>query len=194
MLKRSRSVSWAIPSAQIILMLGFAWQLGLVPVSHAALMRALELNNVAVTTNKLAFAIGRLAAADTKALESLTSHVLAERVTQAEMTLDKLIRDRETRLLTYGGFKYVKRYRALLSQASSNEEVKRAIAITFYKLLAVKDEYEVARLHADPSFRAALSAQFEGVAGDDYTLKFNLAPPSLTHSEVPKKKVFGQWM
>ena len=73
----------------------------------------------------------------------------------------------------------------------------RAIAISFYKLLAVKDEYEVARLHTDPAFRAALGAQFEGTAGQSYTVKFNLAPPALTQSEhggAPRKKVFGQWM
>jgi indolepyruvate ferredoxin oxidoreductase len=175
-----------------ILMLGFAWQLGLVPVSHAALMRALELNNVAVASNKLAFAIGRLAAEDMNALESLTAQVVAKHVTQAEMSLDELIRDRETRLLAYGGQKVVTRYRALLAKAASNDEIKRALAITFYKLLAVKDEYEVARLYTDPSFRAALAAQFEG---NDYTVKFNLAPPTLSRNgDAPKKKTFGQWM
>jgi indolepyruvate ferredoxin oxidoreductase len=82
----------------------------------------------------------------------------------------------------------------LVDKASANEDVQRAVAITFYKLLAVKDEYEVARLHADPAFRAALAAQFEGTAGDDYTVKFNLAPPVLSRGGVPKKKTFGQWM
>jgi indolepyruvate ferredoxin oxidoreductase len=178
-----------------ILMLGYAWQLGLVPVSLAALMRALELNNVAVDANKLAFSIGRLAAADSHALESLTAQVNAARITQAEMSLDELIRDREERLFAYGGAKVAKRYRALLAKASAaHDDVKRAIAITFYKLLAVKDEYEVARLHTDPAFRAALAAQFEGAAGDDYSVKFNLAPPTLAHGGVPKKRVFGQWM
>jgi indolepyruvate ferredoxin oxidoreductase len=156
------------------------------------LMRALELNNVAVASNKLAFAIGRLAAEDMNALESLTAQVVAKHVTQAEMSLDELIRDREARLLAYGGEKYVTRYRALLAKASSNDEVKRALAITFYKLLAVKDEYEVARLYTDPSFRAALAAQFEG---NDYTVKFNLAPPTLSpNGDAPKKKTFGPWM
>ncbi|QSN61397.1 indolepyruvate ferredoxin oxidoreductase family protein [Caballeronia sp. M1242] len=176
-----------------IVMLGFAWQLGLVPVSHGALMRALELNNVAVAANKLAFAIGRLAAADMNALESLASSAQQKRVAMADMPLADLIRDREERLLAYGGAKYVERYRSLIAQASANEDVKRAVAITFYKLLAVKDEYEVARLHADPAFRAALAAQFEGAPGDAYTVKFNLAPPALSHG-APKKKTFGQWM
>jgi indolepyruvate ferredoxin oxidoreductase len=111
----------------------------------------------------------------------------------ADMPLAELIGDREARLLAYGGKKFVGRYRSLLAKASANEDVKRAIAISFYKLLAVKDEYEVARLHADPAFRAALGAQFEGTAGSDYAVKFNFAPPVLSHG-APKKKVFGQWM
>ncbi len=177
-----------------ILMLGYAWQLGLVPVSLAALMRALELNNIAVEKNKLAFSIGRLAAQDAAALDALTAQVVAKRVSLADMTLAELIRDREERLSAYGGANYVARYRAPLDRAS-NETVKHAIAVTFYKLLAVKDEYEVARLHADPAFRAALAAQFEGAAGDAYTVKFNLAPPTLTAGGgVPSKRSFGQWM
>jgi indolepyruvate ferredoxin oxidoreductase len=180
-----------------ILMLGFAWQLGLVPLSLAALMRALELNNVAVSANKLAFSIGRLAAADATALEALTAQVVARHVTMDQMSLPELIRDREERLLAYGGAKTVARFRKLVDAAAGNEAIARAIAISFYKLLAVKDEYEVARLHADPSFRAALAAQFEGTAGENYTVRFNLAPPALSgaaHGGVPKKKVFGQWM
>jgi indolepyruvate ferredoxin oxidoreductase len=176
-----------------ILMLGFAWQLGLVPLSLVALMRAIELNNVAVAANKLAFSIGRLAAADMAALEALTAQVLAKRVVMDRMSLPELIRDREERLLAYGGSKYVARYRKLVNKAAGNEAVARAIAISFYKLLAVKDEYEVARLYADPAFRAALGAQFDGTAGESYTVKFNLAPPALSHG-APKKKVFGQWM
>ena len=180
-----------------ILMLGFAWQLGLVPLSLAALMRAIELNNVAIAANKLAFSIGRLAASDMAALEALTAQVLAKRVVMDRMSLPELIRDREERLLAYGGSKYVARYRKLVNAAAGNEAIARAIAVSFYKLLAVKDEYEVARLHADPAFRAALGAQFEGTAGESYKVKFNLAPPTLSHSTnggAPKKKVFGQWM
>ncbi len=182
-----------------ILMLGFAWQLGLVPVSHAALMRAIELNNVAVPMNKLAFAVGRMAAADEGALNGLAATPHVARVAMADMSLTELIRDRESRLLAYGGDKYVQRYRSLVSKALSanNEDVARGIAITFYKLLAIKDEYEVARLHADPAFRAALAAQFEGIAGESYKVKFNLAPPALSgaeHGGIPKKKVFGQWV
>jgi indolepyruvate ferredoxin oxidoreductase len=78
-----------------------------------------------------------------------------------------------------------------------SERVTRAVATTFYRLLAVKDEYEVARLHTDAAFRDALEAQFEGVAGKDFGIKFNLAPPTLSRAHPgvnPTKKTFGQWM
>jgi indolepyruvate ferredoxin oxidoreductase len=162
-------------------------------------MRAIELNNVAVPMNKLAFAIGRLAAADLNALDMLRKTAQVPRVEMAAMPLPALISDRERRLAEYGGTKYVERYRKLVNAAaaSKNDAITRAVATTFYKLLAVKDEYEVARLHADPAFRAALEAQFEGTAGQDFTVKFNLAPPALSkaeHGGVPRKKVFGQWL
>ncbi|MGN6648444.1 indolepyruvate ferredoxin oxidoreductase family protein [Trinickia sp.] len=193
-----------------ILMLGFAWQLGLVPVSHAALMRAIELNNVAVPMNKLAFAVGRLAAGSPDALETLWAERHASRTTPATgeqpetfADLDTLVADREARLASYGGPRYVERYRALVAAARDAERrvpaagIASAVATTFYRLLAVKDEYEVARLHTDGALRAALEAQFEGTAGKDFHVKFNLAPPSLAKAkagEVPGKKTFGQWM
>ena len=188
-----------------ILMLGYAWQLGLVPVSFGAMMRAIELNNVAVTMNQLAFSIGRLAAQEPVALEALwqTRHPVKQAV--AVDTVDELIAHREGRLLTYGGAAYVARYRALVDSARraeaavapGSERVTRAVATTFYRLLAVKDEYEVARLHTDAAFREALEAQFEGVAGKDFGIKFNLAPPTLMRPRAgvnPAKKTFGQWM
>jgi len=191
-----------------ILMLGFAWQLGLVPVSFAAMMRAIELNNVAVQMNQLAFSIGRMAAADPAGLEALWTQRHAAQAVDSLETLDALVADREARLMAYGGAAYVKRYRALVDAArqaerklagsvEGEERLSRAVATTFYRLLAVKDEYEVARLHSDPAFRAALEAQFEGVAGKDFGVKFNLAPPTISrakHGAMPQKKTFGQWM
>ena len=188
-----------------IVMLGFAWQLGLVPVSLAALTRAIELNNVAVQANLFAFSIGRMAAADPAALEALDAQRAAAAKASARkltQTLDELIADREARLLAYGGASYVKRYRALVDAAraadrGTKQALARAVATTFYRLLAVKDEYEVARLHADPAFRAALEAQFEGKAGSDFTVKFNLAPPLIAHAkdgQQPRKMQFGQWL
>jgi indolepyruvate ferredoxin oxidoreductase len=187
-----------------IVMLGFAWQLGLVPVSLAALTRAIELNNVAVPANLMAFSIGRLAAADAAALESLDAARKQGTVRKLTQTLDELIADREARLVAEGGARYAKRYRSLVDAArnadrsnTGEQTLARNVATTFYKLLAVKDEYEVARLHADPAFRTALEAQFEGTARRDFTVKFNMAPPLVArakHGEVPRKMQFGQWM
>jgi indolepyruvate ferredoxin oxidoreductase len=190
-----------------ILMLGFAWQLGLVPVSFAAMMRAIELNNVAVQMNQLAFSVGRLAAADPAALDALWQERHAGQRPARIDTLDELIAHREARLAVYGGESYVKRYRALVDaarraatgsgDAAASERVARAVATTFYRLLAAKDEYEVARLHTDSAFRASLEAQFEGVAGKDFGVKFNLAPPTLSRPKqgaTPVKKTFGQWL
>ncbi len=186
-----------------LLVLGFAWQLGLVPVSSAALLRAIELNDVAVPMNRLAFSVGRLAAANPADLEALGAARLPGVVTTpvaALATLDALIADRTARLAAYGGARPVARYRALVEAARviGNEQIARAVATTFYRLLAVKDEYEVARLYTDRAFRAALETQFEGVAGKDFRVCFNLAPPAFAKpvkgSTVPRKQVFGQWL
>jgi len=193
-----------------ILMLGFAWQLGLVPVSLAALMRAIELNNVAVPMNRLAFSIGRLAAGDPAGLEALWAERHASRNPSAAGSaahqasgLDALIADREARLAAYGGARYVERYRALVMLAREADArapsagIAEAVATTFYRLLAVKDEYEVARLYRDAEFRGALEAQFEGTAGKDFKIRFNLAPPALAKGKeggVPRKIAFGQWL
>ncbi|ALK32091.1 indolepyruvate ferredoxin oxidoreductase family protein [Burkholderia plantarii] len=184
-----------------ILMLGFAWQQGLVPVSHAALMRAIELNGVAVTANRLAFAIGRMAAGDPAALEALwrASHAAPAAAGVAPLSLDALVADRAERLAAYGGPRYVTRYRALVdaARATGDTRVAEAVATTFHRLLAVKDEYEVARLYSDGTFRAALAAQFDGVAGRDYRVSFHLAPPATAKAHDggrPKKQRFGGWM
>ena len=201
-----------------ILMLGYAWQLGLVPVSLDALTRAIELNNVAIDANKLAFALGRVAAADAGALDSLL-HVAREDAAalpfsvanDAATDVDAVLADRQARLAAYGGAAYVRRFRALVDKvraaerriimadgtAPVSEPLTRAVATTFYKLLAVKDEYEVARLYSDGTFRRALEAQFDGVAGRDFRIEFNMAPAAVTrakHAERPKKVRFGQWM
>jgi indolepyruvate ferredoxin oxidoreductase len=199
-----------------IVMLGFAWQLGLVPISLAALSRAIELNGVAVAMNRLAFSVGRLAAGDPSGLDSLWAERNAMREAGASTAFvtakgewgerGALVADREARLAAYGGPRYVGRYRALVAAAhaagkrvpgAGADRLTAAVATTFYRLLAVKDEYEVARLHSAPEFRAALEAQFEGTAGKDFRVKFNLAPPALAKAGaggVPRKIAFGQWL
>ncbi|MBN3728224.1 indolepyruvate ferredoxin oxidoreductase family protein, partial [Burkholderia sp. Ac-20379] len=182
-----------------ILMLGFAWQHGLVPVSLAALMRALELNGVAVAANRLAFSIGRMAAGDPDGLEALWQARHPVKAAAAPRTLDELVADRAARLDAYGGRRVAARYRTLVdaARATGDAHIAEAVATAFYRLLAVKDEYEVARLYSDGSFRAALGEQFDGVAGRDYRIHFHLAPPATAkaaHGERPKKQRFGGWM
>ncbi|KVE26844.1 pyruvate ferredoxin oxidoreductase [Burkholderia singularis] len=183
-----------------VLMLGFAWQQGNVPVSLDAMMRAIELNGVAVPMNKLAFSIGRMAAGDAAGLDALWNarHPVHEPL--PPLTLDALVADRIERLAAYGGARYAERYRALVeaARATGDERVARAVATTFHRLLAVKDEYEVARLYTDGAFRAALEAQFEGVAGKDFRVQFHLAPPAIAKAGkdggAPRKRAFGQWL
>ena len=152
--------------------LGYAWQKGLVPVSLAGLMRAIELNNVAIDMNKKAFTLGRLAAADLGALDALGAP--RGKVIQFTMpsSLDETIASRTALLEQYQDARYAARYvelvRAVQARelevdgAQSKTPLARAIARNLYKVMAYKDEYEVARLHADPAFRAQLDAQFGG--------------------------------
>jgi indolepyruvate ferredoxin oxidoreductase len=197
-----------------IVMLGYAWQLGLVPVSLAALLRAIELNNVAVPMNRLALSLGRLAAVDMAALDAL----LATSAPQAiELDNDSLVAERRTRLLAYAGRaqgpRYASRYQALVDEArraearldgatagvpaAGNGALTAAVAQTFYRLLAVKDEYEVARLYTDGTFRAQVESQFEATEGRTLKVKFHLAPPGLARAKAgarPRKLTFGAWL
>jgi indolepyruvate ferredoxin oxidoreductase len=180
-------------------LLGHAWQKGLVPVSLAALHKAIELNGVAVEANKKAFLWGRRAAHDRAAVErfALPASVIA--LPRAE-TLDDIIARRVEFLAAYQDDAYAGRYRALVAKVRAAEahlgstRLAEAVAKNYFKLLAVKDEYEVARLHADPAFHARIAAAFEG----DYRLNFHLAPPLLAKTDpvtgLPKKRAYGSWM
>jgi len=188
-----------------IVMLGAAWQAGLVPVSHAALMRAIELNNVAVEANKTAFALGRLAYAAPAALERLGGATVVK-LSLASDKLDGeqgLIARRKTLLTAYQNSAYAERYEALvrkvreaearLSEAGKPERLTKAVARYYAKLLAYKDEYEVARLYTDGSFEQALKNQFERWDG----LDFHMAPPIFSKPGPDgraKKLKFGGWM
>ena len=186
-----------------ILLMGYAWQQGLVPVSLAALMRAIELNAVAVDMNKRAFTLGRLAAADEKALDRLNQ---PSQVIQfsAPKPLADTIAFRAEWLTRYQDAAYARLYQdavaaveqreTALEGAASRKQLSKAVARNLFKVMAYKDEYEVARLHADPAFREQIAAQFEG----DYKLAFHLAPPLLARrkpgSNVPAKMQFGAWL
>jgi indolepyruvate ferredoxin oxidoreductase len=178
-----------------IVMLGAAFQRGLVPVAEAALMRAVELNGVAVETNKLAFALGRLAAAAPDALQRLEG----ASADAAADTLDALIARREAFLTDYQDAALARRYRRLVdrvrrAEASwGRETLTDAVARQFARLLAVKDEYEVARLYTDGGFMQSLGDQFERWDG----LTFHMAPPLLARRGAdgrPRKMRLGAWL
>ncbi len=168
------------------ILLGYAWQRGWLPLGLQALLRAMELNAVAVSQNQRAFALGRLAAHDPQALARAMGQSEASQgqVVQFKKreTLDELILRRERFLTDYQNAAYAASYRALVDRVRAAEAplgktaLAEASARYFFKLMAYKDEYEVARLHADPAFHARLAEQFEGPV----RLSYHLAPPLLS--------------
>ncbi len=193
-----------------IIMLGAAWQRGLVPVSFEALMKAIELNGVAVAANKTAFSLGRLAAVDPAALARLSAAaqpLVATPVAQAATVLfgpDGLIERRVRFLTDYAGggrTALADRYRALVEAVHAREQqlglagapLTGIVAQQFSRLLAIKDEYEVARLYTDGRFQQALAEAFESTG----TLRFHMAPPLLARpgpNGRPKKMTIGPWL
>jgi indolepyruvate ferredoxin oxidoreductase len=156
-----------------MILLGAAWQLGLVPVSAVALDRAIELNGVAVDFNRHAFLWGRRAAHDPQRVRALVdAHTPAQVIRfdpQRVERLDELLADREQRLRDYGGRALAKRYRRRVeavrdaeAAAGLGEKLACTVARYLYKLMAAKDEWEVMRLFASPAFREELEATFEG--------------------------------
>ena len=180
-----------------LFMLGYAYQKGLVPLSAQAIDKAIELNNVAVEFNQQAFLWGRRAAYDAAAIERLVRSQGAQ--SKSCTTLDEVIEDRVVRLTAYQNARYAERYRQLVGRvrARDNDPQQRlteAVARYYFKLLAYKDEYEVARLYSDAAFSEALHAQFQG----DFRLQFHLAPSWLCRTDPvtgePRKRSFGPWM
>jgi indolepyruvate ferredoxin oxidoreductase len=183
--------------------MGFAWQQGLVPVGLAALMRAIELNGVAVDMNKRAFTLGRLLAANPQALEGMAQPAQVIQFA-APKSLTEMVDFRADWLGKYQNAAYARQYRDAVAAVEQRElaidgeasrrQLSKAIARNLFKVMAYKDEYEVARLHADPAFRAQIAAQFDG----NYKLAFHLAPPLLARkkpgSDVPAKMQFGGWL
>ncbi len=183
-----------------ILALGMAWQRGLVPVSLAALQRAIELNGVAVQANLLAFALGRLAAADPAALQALREGPAAA---PAEEPLDVFLGHAMSHLTGWQDRAWAERFDAVVRRARRVESglpgadpalpFTTAVARSLLKLMSYKDEYEVARLYSDGRFLAKLQAQFEG----ELQLAFHMAPPFLARGrdgQPPEKIRLGAWM
>ncbi len=160
------------------MLLGYAWQKGFIPLGREALLRAMELNGVAVENNKTAFEWGRRAAHDPASVEQLTTPAQVIELRKRE-TLETLVARRVEFLTSYQNAAYGAAYRAFVEKVRAAEKplgkttLAEAVARNLFKLMAYKDEYEVARLHADSGFQEKIAAQFEG----DYKVHFHLAPP-----------------
>jgi indolepyruvate ferredoxin oxidoreductase len=188
-------------------MLGYAYQKGWIPLGERALLKAIELNDVAVAFNQKAFLWGRRAAFDLALVERLSAPAEVIPISQTfSRNIDELIARRADFLTGYQDAAYASRYKQLVERVRDIESkqigsggdgklaLTEAVARYYFKLLAYKDEYEVARLHADPAFRHKIAGMFEG----GYKLKFHLAPPILNRPDpatgVARKSEFGPWM
>jgi indolepyruvate ferredoxin oxidoreductase len=181
------------------LMLGYAWQQGRVPLSYDALMRAIELNGVQIDNNKAAFEWGRRCAQDLKAVQALYA---AQQVINfvKRQSVDEILAKRVDFLTGYQNAAYAADYKAFVekvraaeSRLGSTTQLTEAVTRYLFKLMAYKDEYEVARLHTDKRFTSQIAAQFEG----DYKLVHHLAPPLLAKKndkgELIKQQM-GGWI
>jgi indolepyruvate ferredoxin oxidoreductase len=170
-----------------MLLLGYAWQRGVVPLAAESILRAVELNGAAVAMNRAAFAWGRRAASDLARVEQAAG--IARRL---RVSLDDLVATRARELTDYQDAGYARRYTALVEAVrqaegafgGSDRPLTEAVARAYYRLLACKDEYEVARLYTDGRFRKALEDAFEG----DYAVRLHLAPLG-----ARRKRAFGGW-
>ncbi|HEX7911706.1 MAG TPA: indolepyruvate ferredoxin oxidoreductase family protein [Paraburkholderia sp.] len=185
-----------------VFMLGYAWQKGLVPLEESSIRRAIELNGAAVEMNKAAFSWGRQAALNlpsTRVAAGLDT-VSVIMMPAPKPSLERVVEDRRKRLSAYQSVAYARRYEqfvreigVLESQRVYGDSFTREVAISLYKLMAYKDEYEVARLYTDTSFIQRLRNQFEG----DFRLKFHLAPPTFSNKDAKGhliKRQYGPWM
>ena len=168
------------------MILGYAWQKGWIPLAHASLMRAIELNGVAVEANKTAFAWGRQAAHDWPSVQRLlipAQTITFHKPAHQREPLDQVVERRATFLTAYQNAAYADSYRAFVARVQAAEaplgqtSLSDAVARNLFKLMAYKDEYEVARLHTDPAFRQKLADMFEG----EVKVNFHLAAPLLAN-------------
>jgi indolepyruvate ferredoxin oxidoreductase len=182
-----------------IFMLGYAFQLGLIPLSSAALLRAIELNGSTVDENRRAFSWGRRAALDPAGVEAMVAAgepVVPDR--KPSSSFDELVSRRRDYLTSYQDAAYARRYTDLVERVGAKLGAKgaaltEAVARNYFKLLAYKDEFEVARLFCEPAFREALESRFEG----DYRLDFHITLPwsqGARPGDEPKKIRFGPWL
>ncbi len=198
------------------LMMGYAYQKGWLPLGEAALLRAIELNGQQVPNNQAAFAWGRRAAQDLAAVQALIGLAPAGQETEivevrrgeqsvvdfkrSATGLEQLVAVRRDFLTAYQNAAYAKRYTDLVDkvaqaerQATGGTRLAKAVAHNYFKLMAYKDEYEVARLYSDGEFLKKVAAQFEG----DWKLRFYLAPPLMAKRDSQghlQKRAYGPGM
>ncbi len=180
------------------MLLGFAWQKGWLPLRRDSLLRAIELNAVAVDKNKAAFEWGRRAAADP---EGFAAFGAAQQVIELvrRPSGDELVRRRVEYLTAYQNAAYARDYAQFVARVAQAEaalgstRLRDAVAHNLFKLMAYKDEYEVARLHSAPEFAAQIASQFDG----DFKLHYHLAPPLFARRDAdghPRKRAYGPWV
>ncbi|MFT3666439.1 indolepyruvate ferredoxin oxidoreductase family protein [Piscinibacter sp.] len=172
-----------------LVLLGVAWQSGRVPLSRASLEKAITLNGTAVAKNLQAFRLGCHLAGD----PALAGRLLATPAQTAHPpSLPELIEDRANRLRGYWNASYARKYRTLAQQAASAlpQELATVLATQLYRVMAYKDEYEVARLLVSEAFRKSIATEF----GEGVRLTYHLAPPTLGAGKEARKRPFGQWM
>ena len=187
-----------------MIMLGYSYQIGVLPLSAEAIEKAIELNGEEVAMNLAAFRYGRRAAVDPAAVEALMKPAAEEANDSLKLSqsFEETVSRREAFLTAYQNARYARRYRKWVEKVRAAEALKvpgqcglsEAVARYLFKLMAYKDEYEVARLYTDTSFVERVKASFDG----DLRLEFHLAPPLLARKDKqtgePKKMSFGPWM
>jgi len=187
-----------------LFMVGYAYQRGLIPLAEASIVQAIELNGAAVESNRKAFEWGRRAALDLPSVARAATPPEGVRQDSLRLSddLDELIARRRAFLVDYQGEKYAERYARLVAKVQAVEATKvpgstaltQAVARYLFKLMAYKDEYEVARLHTQTGFRERIAEMFEG----DYEVKMHLAPPLWVKIDPatgePRKRTYGPWM
>ena len=190
--------------ASNMFMLGCAWQKGLIPISMEAIFQAIELNGVAANANKQAFTWGRRAAHDLPLVRKLaiTDNKAPTEAVAVPEDLVNLVEQRVHFLTQYQGYKLARRYKDLVVKVQTSEShrtpgeeaLSKTVARYYFKLLAYKDEYEVARLHSETDFLADIADKFD----EGYKLKFHLAPPLLARRNadtgLPQKIEVGEWI
>jgi indolepyruvate ferredoxin oxidoreductase len=205
--------AFVIPAAQLatalfgdaiasnLFQVGFAWQKGFIPLSLESIMKAIELNGVSVDMNKRTFQWGRMAAHDMEKVMEAARPQMMGKLEVAPKTLPELIEHRVEHLTGFQDAALAAKYKALVEKVAAvekekfgSDELAKAVATYYSKLLSYKDEYEVARLYTSGEFRKNLEKQFEG----DFELEVHLAPPLLSKRDPRTgrygKKLFGEGM